>query len=159
VLDLWALLIIPAGMLLLLILGIDYAARVVAITADRRRASLDKAKQQHAHWLRWFVLPVCVAVLISAVISLWPMRIRFHLSLEAFDDAAYSVQSGKAPGGLPRQIGSYRVMDVRLTQPGDVFFLTGYSGLDRVGFLYRPDDQKSGGAYIRLAPCWFAVMY
>ena len=69
------------------ILIIDYTARVLAFRADRQRALLDKVRSQESQWWRWMITPLCVGVIVSAQASLWPLRVRFGLSLPALDSA------------------------------------------------------------------------
>lgn len=154
-----SLLVGSLGALFALVLATDYVARVVAVIHDRKRASLDKAQANPASWLRWIVTPLCLLTLCSAMLTCWPMRVRFWLSREAFEVAVRKIEVGADPRSLMGRIGLYRVRSIQPYASGGLYFQTGTSGWDRVGLDHCSADEGCKFGQLPLDADWFADIY
>jgi hypothetical protein len=154
-----ACLVVPFGLAILATLAIDFVGRVLAVRASRRRAALDRVRPRRKGWWRWAVLPVCLAMVVSAAELSWPLRVRFHLSKPSFVQAVQQIEAGIDPGSLPKRIGLFPVTYIHLYEDGAIFFRTGSSGWDSVGVAYRPSDLPKRKNRVRLAPQWFTEMW
>jgi hypothetical protein len=95
------------------------------------------------HWSWWLVvLPVSVAVLLTADAQDRPLRVRFHFSESAFDRAAASYAASSSAVARTdsgaRRIGSFDVRSIT-DENGAVLFSTGDAdALGETGFAYLP---------------------
>lgn len=154
-----ACLVIPVGLAGITILVLDFVGRVVAVRADRQRASLDRGEKTRGGRWRWVILPTTLAIALSVILWSWPMRIRFHFSQPAFELAVRQVQTGADPRHLRGRFGSYEVGYIHCYKSGAIFFQTGVSGFDKVGIAFRPSDTSRRSRDKRLARYWFTEMW
>jgi hypothetical protein len=133
-----------------------WIGRARAVRRDGPRAKQDAvALYRPARW-RWLILPVCVLLVVSSWIYPWPLILRFSLSRSAFESALAAYQVGAFTGG---QVGLYHVTGVYTPNPNrpkSVWFQTGSSIFDPVGFEY---DSNPGHVItdvsIQVAPNWY----
>ncbi len=97
--------------LLSIALLIAYVVRLAAsfcfaITDHGRAGTIRKARL--AHW-RWWLFPVCIAVLASTELTNWPLQIRFKLSHAAFEAEAARYQSSQPSSGVTQSSNSRRI--------------------------------------------------
>ncbi len=151
-----ACIVIPVGLAAIAVAALDYYGRIVALRADRRRASLDRGDRPRERRWRWAVFPVFLALILSVFVWSWPLQVRFRMSKPAFDRAVYRIQTGTDPQSLRGQFGLYEVEYVRVWEPGTVYFQTGMSGFDSVGLVYRSSGKPVNSGERRLARVWFA---
>lgn len=151
--------IIPVGLAALAALALDFVGRIVALWADRERASLDRGERKRGGRLRWAVFPALLVVMLSVFLWSWPMRTRFHLSQPAFDRAVQQIKAGTDPRTLQGSFGQYEVSYIHVYESGAIFFQTGNSGWDKVGVAYRPSDTPRSIREKRLARLWFTEMW
>lgn len=149
----------PTGILIALGFAADYVARVVAVICDRRRASMDRGGTPLRNRLRWAVTPLCVAVLVSAAVTRWPMRVRFQLSRDAFERVVRQLETGADPRSQTGRIGLFQVRSITRYGTRGVYFQTGMSGFDRVGLDHCSDDEGCQYGQLPLDPNWSADMY
>jgi hypothetical protein len=150
------LLVLMAPLLLSLLIYIlwVYLSRMHAVFKTRSvLQARGSPKKRHGRW-RWFVLPVCIAVVASVKLSSWPLCVRFHYSRPALERVLQEVQAANTRGDRrERQIGLFQVKAIRHFPDGTVLFETAWVGFDEVGIVYRPKDRP--GHPRRLAPHWF----
>ncbi|MCH8146875.1 MAG: hypothetical protein IH987_02645 [Planctomycetes bacterium] len=130
-----------AGVALAGWLTVDYIRRVRAAVKDRGRASLDQSHKRDKSCFRWVATPLCLAVLVSGIVTSWPLRRRFELSRIAFEDVIRKVESGAVPSTLTGRIGLMPVRRIIRYGTGGVYFQTGVSGFDRVGLDFCSSDN------------------
>ncbi len=128
---------------------------------DRARSDLDQSPLHKRHAGRWFVAPICFLVVVSAIITPWPLMLRFGLSRPAFEAAVRDVQSGK--GGVNGRIGLYFVRRVtwNTTNPAGstILFETGSDFFDPVGFMFDPVRDRTRTDIIQqLGPQWYTYI-
>ncbi|HRX86169.1 MAG TPA: hypothetical protein P5572_14200 [Phycisphaerae bacterium] len=87
-------------------------------------------------WLGWITTPLAVLIMLSAILTDWPLRARFALSRPSFQSAAQAAVSGTSSRRI-RFVGLYFVERTRV-ENGDVYFETGADMLDPAGFMYSP---------------------
>jgi hypothetical protein len=143
--------------LLVLWLCADYAIRVAARLYVRHRLLPHEASNPTPRKWRWAVAPVAALLVVSALMTAWPMRIRFHFSLSAFDQAVEDIRSGAKTNMGPQRIGLYHVKRIAPEPDGRIRFVTGTSIIDPVGFCYDPKVGHRGGLSVRLTPNWYAT--
>ncbi len=149
----------PVGLGLTAWLVADYNLRVRAVIRDRRRASLDRVPAWRGGWLRWAIVPICLALIFSAMLTSWPMRLRFELSRGAFEDAVRKLNAGTDPKTLTGRIGLLPVRRITQYGVGGVYFQTGLAGWDRVGLDHCSADDGCHFGQLRLNAEWCADMH
>ena len=133
----------------------NYLIRVIATFHDRARGEQDGEKPQRGRAWRWAVAPVCVALLLSVLAFNWPLRARFAASRSALEAAAKQYAGTPAYTPINRWAGLFYLEYLHYSfEPNDVCFVVGDSGIDPIGFAYRPDDPWPNDRN-RLAPCWY----
>jgi hypothetical protein len=132
----------------------NYLLRAVATSCDQARAEGDREDRPGAKPWRWAAAPVCVALLVSAFLSNWPLRTRFALSRSAFERAARQYADVAPYTRVERWVGWYYVSYLEGYDTAGVSFVTGDDGFDPVGFAYRADDPRPSDPD-RIAPCWY----
>ncbi|MBN2447887.1 MAG: hypothetical protein JXO22_14235, partial [Phycisphaerae bacterium] len=70
----------------------------------------------------WFVVPVCWCFVVTAVISGWPMQLRFELSRAAFEREVQTILSGNSTA-KSRTIGSGAMTMIYLNKPVGLYFV------------------------------------
>lgn len=135
---------------------LDYLKRGVQRWRVVRRRRWRTARMHSDAW-RWVVTPLCGMVLASAVVTDWPLRLRFALSQSAFFDA--TAMHFRHPDARPddKWIGWYRVREVRPHGDGVVLTTRG-GGREELGFIYIPTGEPEPGAgesFRPLAPSWY----
>ncbi|UCE58869.1 MAG: hypothetical protein JSU63_15685 [Phycisphaerales bacterium] len=105
---------------------------------------------------RWAVLPVVVMILASAMLTNWPMRVRFHFSLPAFERVVRNIETDPSTNTGPQWIGLYYIKRIGYREHGSIGFVTGTSLWDPVGYLYDPNPRATGRLTQQLAPRWYA---
>jgi hypothetical protein len=137
-----------------LLLIVNYAACLSRSAPADTRQGADDAAPGRA-W-RWFVLPVSLVVMLSALAHPWPMTIRFSLSREAFERKAAEVLRDGVDQG-PQRVGLYWVHGVSVEPDGYVRFVTGVSVSDPVGFAHDPSHPRSHAFNRHLVGNWYAA--
>lgn len=129
-----------ANPILPMVLALDYLVRVLVLWEDRREGRTGRTKPSRVGLRRWLVTPLCLLLIYTATVHLWPLRGRFYLSRPAFERAARACLQGQEPGKGPRWIGLYHVRRIAGYRPGTVVFEieAGAKGIDAVGFVYDP---------------------
>lgn len=99
----------------------------------------------------WILIPVCLVLIASSLLTSWPLRLRFELSRAALNRAADNY-TPTAPNQFltvrrPSWIGLFRVESVSLPEAGVHFFETGSKFMfDGAGFIRvdpaEPELQK-----------------
>lgn len=141
-------------------IGIVYFSRVAACWRDRLRAAQDQDYACRRPKWRWLVMPMCLALVASTFIYPWPLMVRFSLSRIAFDAAVKDYQAGRRFSG-GKWIGLYYVDQVEEIEyfgnrPPSVFFITGSSIADPVGFTYDPlPSHPMTYMVVRVGPSWY----
>lgn len=149
---------IVLGVVLFIVLGIDYSLRLIAVVVQRIRRR-ETSKRGMMFCVRWLVTPLCIVLMWSASVWSWPLQTRFALDKAAFDENARSLAAVPVTTTSSGRIGSYRVLEIARRSNGCVFYHTGYSGFDRVGFLHNTGSCPVKKSYIDLGDCWYAVWY
>lgn len=148
---------VPLSGFVLIGATVDWLARLVATACDRQRATCDRTKPHGRRSWRWAITPSAVLIVISVIVFDWPLKVRFHQSKEALQQAAYAVLDGTIPNMGPQTIGLYRVEKIEVLRidgvPQAVKFITGWS-FDPLGFAYRPNDPWPNSPD-RLERCWY----
>lgn len=117
--------------------------------------SLPKPARSGRRW-RWFVLPACAALLISALIWPWPAGLRFAPSKAAFNRATRKIaETGTIPAGN-RWIGLYQVESVE-TDGQRTLYCIGNSMIDPVYLVHDPAPGNPGhpGILLDEAGMWY----
>ena len=79
------------GLLMLLIILMNYVSRGFTELVDWRDGKRLNTKQ---HTWRWLALPCFILFMMLSSLSDWPLKLRFYLSKTAFDNAAKKFVSG-----------------------------------------------------------------
>jgi hypothetical protein len=133
---------------------INYVARAIATARYRSRTIVEPDGPHEAKRWRWIVTPACVLVLLTALTWNWPLRLRFAASRSALEAAAKQYAGAPAYTKIGRRAGLFYLQFLRSSGPNEVCFVVGDSGIDPIGFAYRPDDPRPNDPG-RLAPCWY----
>jgi hypothetical protein len=128
--------LLPLIPLLGLALIMDYCVRWLLSRRARVRAALDEARASPGAAWRWFILPTCLTIVLSAAITDWPLFLRFQLSRNAFEDVVRTVPLGTTRGFAPCWVGLYYVRSIARDSSGDVGFEVGTAWWNTVGFQY-----------------------
>jgi hypothetical protein len=105
---------------------------------------------------RWFVLPVGLALVVSALVKPWPMTLRFSLSREAFEQTVTRIYVTRSEQGGQR-VGLYWIKGVNVEPSGYVRFATGTSVIDPAGFAYDPKRPPPGRLRRHITGNWYAT--
>lgn len=157
-----AVLSLPLNCIALLFMAIaigDYFLRLCARAVARNHISECKLGDR-ARRGAWFVIPVCLGLILSVAITAWPMHVRFAMSRSALEQAAKEYLDGTRTNTGAQWIGLYRIRRVYVNgygggDPNGVFFETGWTVGDTIGFLYSPDRPCSKTWWFDLRPPWF----
>ncbi len=133
----------------------DVVAHLVA-GEHRESSSLPSRTQASRGSWRWAVRPVVVMILASAILTNWPMRVRFHLSLPAFERVVQEIEADPTTKTDPQWISLYHIRRIERGQGGSIGFVIGTALSDPVGFLYDPNPRPTGRLTQQLAPGWYA---
>jgi hypothetical protein len=135
---------------------LEYVARALATYVDRRRSAGDRLPQQLGGRWRWYVTPLCLALLCTTAYSDWPLQLRFTLSRSAFEQAAEDYSAGRLRDTGPQWIGLFRVEEIGELEPGVPYFMLGYDWLDAVAFVDRAASTPSGARTPRkMSGTWY----
>lgn len=128
---------VPAVGITIVVLLVDYCVRLLAVRKVRVAGAMqmDPDHQRRHRW-HWRVLPLCLALILAALVYPWPAWIRFHLSRPAFE----AVVAREDKCRRAEVVGLYRATWERHSD-GVVFFKTGEGLLRAEGFLYRPTNR------------------
>jgi hypothetical protein len=142
---------------LMLLLGTDYAVRLLDMVRRRRRGSqtpLSGPAERSA--VRWLVTPFCFAVLCSMAFTWWPLHVRFALSRGAMEQAVRRMQATGPRFGQSMWIGLFHIKRVAEIEPG-VLSLDCYGDpIGGSGFVYRPAGPPADGHGRRdLGNAWY----
>lgn len=86
---------------------------------------------------KWLFAPVVTIVVVIALVTNWPEKLRFALSVSAFNNALTKIQT-KDPASVPGQwIGLYYVTRVSRQVDGALFLEVGLDLTDIVGLVFR----------------------
>lgn len=133
------------GVMLIPVILADYASRVLGVAIGKTKGFLPKTDRRP--W-RWMVTPICAALIALSLTILHPylLRARFLLSKQSFERVAAACLAGNCSAGKVR-IGWYWIDKISVEPPGSVFFMTGDSIADPVGFEFRSDHSGSNFGY------------
>jgi hypothetical protein len=132
---------------------------VVALCVTRipKRKSPQGTLPKESTGIRSAFLLLCLAVWCIAPTTDAFLRLRFHFSKPAFQQAAQAFLAGEKGAADRRWIGLYRVDDISSEDPGKVQFTTGRN-FDRSGFEYDGKNPPAAGTTrVQLAPFWYSV--
>jgi hypothetical protein len=132
----------------------NYTLRALATACDRARADGDRPDQPTPRHWRWVAGPVCLALIGSALLTNWPLWARFVASRSALEAAAKQYANTAAYTPINRWAGLFYLEYVYSFKANEVRFVVGDTGIDPIGFAYRPDDPRPNDRD-RLAPCWY----
>lgn len=129
---------------LALVLGgialLDWAVRAAAwVELMGHRVARSYSQGRRPRW-HWFIFPVCAILISSARVMDWPLRVRFWVSLPAFESAVVELKRSGATSAGPRRVGLYRVKGMNVSPAGNFTFSIGMRGFfpDDAGFLFAP---------------------
>lgn len=130
--------------LYVLVLLLDYGLRIAVRTGYGRHFD-ELSQQPEKSPKKWAVAPLCLAVLLSIGVFDFPLRIRFALSRPALERAAEAYLDGTRTNTGGQWIGLFRVEKISVNKsipgPPHVFFETGFTLIDEIGFLYAPNRK------------------
>jgi len=162
-----AYLIAPIALAAILLMLVDFIGRVLSVGLRRPGHSAQSRLRRWTRACRWLALPPCLALVVSAGVSLWPLRVRFEWSREAFEGALRNVPRRSGYESASKQVGLFDVhrvvvshekaSGVQFFPPRDylVFFQTGQVGMDNVGFSNWTSDYSVFSCWSRrLTPRW-----
>lgn len=139
---------------LFLVLIWDYMMRLVSFTCAYCQTESGYRKLfVKKHRIRWMIVPLCLAIALLAMLTEWPMKLRFSISERAFAREA----SNLPPNVTFREnvrIGLYHISVVERLPSGEVFFAVGTEGLTDVGFVYKPTQFTRSNAQVLLSNQW-----
>ena len=145
--------------LLVAVLAGDYALRVAALITYRSREMPHGNAIPSRRPRRWIVPAVCVLLVVSAEVTRWPLRARFHFSRPAFEQATRNIQNGTQSNLGAQRIGLYHVQAVEVWPDGRICFVTGDTIGDPAGFEYNPANPPGNRMFPQLAPRWYAAVW
>jgi hypothetical protein len=143
-----------AALIIVVAVALDYVKRGMR-RLPRLRRRLRTVRTRSEAW-RWAVAPACGALLASAMLTDWPLRLRFSLSQSAFHTAAGEYYASPSASG-PRWVGWYQVTETAPRGAG-LMFATHYARNEYLGFAYIADEPASpaSGEILRpMAPPWY----
>jgi hypothetical protein len=151
-----------------LVLVIDYALHAVTALVFRR-SQLEKVRHDDRAPWRWLVLPVGLALALSARATQWPLHARFDVSRAALQNAAQDLlkatpttstsQTYVLPIRQDRWIGWYYVVSTRVSPDlPAVEFITGGSSITWWGFVWDP-GKRHEFSYQNVAPDWYVYVF
>jgi len=140
-----------------LVAAADYLMRLLRVRCPRHGPPGGQTGSR-GRW-RWLVPPLCALLIPSAMLSYWPLRVRFALSRPTFDTVVQGIQDG-SHSNLGRQtVGLYSI-DFIQQDRGRIILSTGCNIVGPVGMVYAPNDSPLPDTIaIRLAPCWYAAQW
>jgi rRNA maturation protein Nop10 len=125
-------------------LVLSFCMRAAATRADRQRAQRDRTARRRRGVWRWVVTPVCVVLASSMWFDNWPLRLRFALSRDAFEQQVRLLRAKRPTGRRVRYdcfVGLYYVeFAVVHRRKGRVFFRVPPEFLGTSGFVYSPEE-------------------
>lgn len=102
---------------------------------------------------RWAVPPICGLLVLSAMMSPWPLYVRFWLSRSSFETAVQQYKTGTYRNG--GWVGLYYVQSA-YRSGSEYMFTTGDRFFGEVGFVYCPAATVQFRARnIEVSPNWF----
>jgi len=125
-----------------------YAVRAAAAVLGRIFPPSGERTRAPGRW-RWLITPVGVALVASALLTRWPLHVRFAASRAALEAEARRLLAAAGPTAAARptggsfqyggSVGWYYVSDVRV-DPGVpcVYFFTDPMLIESWGFVYNP---------------------
>lgn len=109
--------------------------------ANRHTPPTPRRCNTRGRW-RWYVLPVCSLLILSAFVYPWPLWTRFALSRRAFEQVAQQSLAGTWRNKGPQWIGLYKVGHVG-SQGSAVWFHIGKGFLESYYAVYDPTPRPS----------------
>ncbi len=104
---------------------------------------------------RWLVLPVATTLVLTALLSGWPMFLRFSISKSAFEQTVDRLKKDEDIGEPPYTIGAFQIEAVVLGENGEIHFDTGRVATDPAGITYDPANPPSRFCYRRFYRDWY----
>jgi len=145
------------ALMIVCLFSVLYVLHIVAYLRARKFLSAAKARPSRSRRWRWAITPLCTALIVSAFIIPWPLRLRFTLSKNILEQTAQSILN-RTPTNTSRQyMGLYRVHFVSQTGLNRVIFTTGtYKGAP-AGLMYDPTlaTDPDGPDLFRLSDNWY----
>lgn len=139
-------------------LTVVYVMRAIAVYRDRDRARLDLVRQRSTR--NWAVLPVCLSIVVSTVITPWPMILRFRASESAFNETLKDYQLERYKKG--KWVGLYYVKSViprgnQFGRPMGTLFVVEVELSGVYGFEFDPNPNRTTDRWtVRVAPTWYS---
>lgn len=145
---------IPSPILLVVA---DYAAHVGALHYARQEnvpvVEVDNTRRK----LRWAVTPTCVVLLLLALGTEWPMRLRFRLSKPAFEGAVRRHVESDGEFDVSQWVGLYFVESIEPCGPNLICLETERRGT-ATGFIHvqePPSPKVTVELRSRLSKNWY----
>jgi len=140
---------------------LDYCMRAVIAARNRVAGGNRHCTGTRRYIIRWVVLPICVCLVATGMVSQWPLRLRFQISQPLLEKAAEDFVAGGRKCTRSEFIGLMWCHRVNVGY-GVVYFDTGArvelldspSGYVAVGLAYRPADPWPDKD-TRLARGWY----
>lgn len=130
-------------------------SRVVATTcSSEAREQSSRHVSQLFVAIRWSVIPFCVALVVLAFVTEWPLRLRFALSRSALDEFVAARVARVEQSFTPQRIGLFRVERVDAPRLGVFRLQTGVDLFDAVGLIYHPGRSEIPEPGFRLSEDW-----
>jgi hypothetical protein len=147
-LGLWPCVWLPLALFAALVVAVDYLTRAGDFWRMLRQSpgAAVASRSRREGWWRWLITPLCVGMIGAAVLTDWPVRVRFRLSQPALERV---VKAGGGNSNGAQWIGLYHVKVWR--EPGGVVRFVTHDFFEPVGFVYYPNGTQYR---IALAPCW-----
>ncbi len=131
------------------VLFLLYILRLTLVCrANRHTQPTLKPRHARGRW-RWYVLPVCSLLVLSAFAYPWPLWTRFALSRRAFEQVAQQSLAGTWRNKGPQWIGLYKVEGIHV-QGSAAFFCIGYDLIDPLYVIYDPGADAAGKYWQRV---------
>ncbi len=150
----WCCIVLTAAPILLATYSLHAAAVLVC-----RSSTAVEPHTGPRHRLRWIVLPVCLALVLSALPWNWPLFVRFACSRSAMEREARQALAQGTAGSAPTtrgMVGLYWVDEVVVDATVPCVYLFTDSGvLAPIGFAWGPSGPSMGAVDVGLPAGWY----
>lgn len=129
---------IGLGLVVSTFTGLDWLMRIWALSNHTARNEAPLHRLRIRPRRHWAVLPLCVTLMASTLVSHWPLQLRFRLSRPAFERASEILCDPKSTALPSKWVGLYWIDGADLMPSGEVVFSIGWRFLTEVGFVHIP---------------------